>query len=188
MARSFPCMPLPDTTISDRCHWPTDVATVKRELKDVIPAQIVDRGEICVMTERLRTRKHVRLLHANGTSLSISEDTDHGFEEKRIEFYLDAPEDGVDYAELIFDVIHSCIIVDAVRFYIFRARDPNGFHKLAMTISIPLLSPPVIRQDVSKHSSYLAEARKYALEKEKVFWNKYQQRTTLVWELLRQIK
>lgn len=174
---------LPDTRITNSVSHRPETALCIKQLND-----IYGKGDswkdFRVFTETITKRTNVRLVYRQGGAISISEDRGTAVEKiAEIGYYL--PECASAPMEAMVETINDCIEVDSVLLTIYAPRG-GGFHNHLCTIHVPNTIPPSFR--VTSWSRAFPDHKDYAENVLKEFWNKYQKKTTLFFELLRQIK
>lgn len=174
---------LPDTRFSNTVSHRPETALCIKQLND-----IYGKGDswkdFRVFTETITTRTNVRLVYRQGGAISISEDRGTTVEKiAEIGYYL--PGCASAPMEAMVETINDCIEVDSVLLTIYvPGRDV--FHNYLCTIRVPNTIPPSFRVTSWLHA--FPDHKDYAENVLKEFWNKYQKKTTLFFELLRQIK
>lgn len=177
---------MPDTIISNRYSHPVDQALAKKALREAIGYDVLIHQGVEVLTEFATTRRNTKLFYRDGRHITVSGDPETN-EEKRAEVYYPYPYGVPDHAEIIVDILRECIDVDKIELSIFTPRD-GGYYSFAFTISIPRSMPPFVKSRYFTYSYDIPGLEKYKNEKEITFWNNYQKRTTLFFELLSQIE
>lgn len=177
---------MPDTKVSNRYNHPVDQAIAKNALREAIGPDVLIHQGVEVLTEFATTRRSTRLFCRDGRYITVSGDPKTS-EEKRAEVHYPYPAGGPDHAEIIVDILRECIDVDKIDLSIFTLRH-GGFYSFVFTISIPRSMPPFVKDGWYIYGYDIPGLREYKDKKETAFWNDYQKRTTLFFELLRQIE